>query len=365
MSNDPFAGRGIPAPGRCRMLVATADGVFLWPGSSLVYRRGVGFVAAEPRAVNSFIGSLFGPEAIEVPIQTVLEMARDRLRDGHVESVQRMLDGLKLPRVSPNGARLMRTIAARQGLALPNVAVATQQLGTIWNKEDITSFARLYDGIQGQARELEKAFDPGSAWDPSKHPRWPAGQSDGGQFSPADSGGGDSPIHRISLGPPPFIPTREPSTGKGKNDARKAVGKWLLQAGALGLDILDPEFAIVHAVVQGAAWLAPYVNSYLDPPTTLEELQGAVDSPSVGYNIHHIVEQTPAEQDGFPRSQIDDPSNLVLIPTLKHWEVTAWFQTVNNEYGGLTPRAYLRGKDWNERTRVGLEGLNAVGVLKQ
>jgi hypothetical protein len=31
MTNDPIAGRAIRAPERCRMLVATEDGVFVWP----------------------------------------------------------------------------------------------------------------------------------------------------------------------------------------------------------------------------------------------------------------------------------------------------------------------------------------------
>jgi hypothetical protein len=53
MPNDPFTGRGLRAPERSRILVATEDGGFLWPGTPLVYRIGNGFFAAEPRAVNS------------------------------------------------------------------------------------------------------------------------------------------------------------------------------------------------------------------------------------------------------------------------------------------------------------------------
>ena len=270
----------------------------------------------------------------------------------------------------------MRAIAARQDLALPDVVVTTEQGGTVWNDHDIDFFARLYDSLHGQAVALEKVFNPGSAWDPSKHPRQPSGESDGGQFSPTDGGGGDpeSPIHPVVaarppieffLDKPPKIPTEEPASEKARNDARKEIGWWLLQAAAVGGDIVAPEFAAVHAAVQGIAWLAPYVNSYLDPPKTLEELQNAVDSPRVGYNIHHIVEQTAAEKDGYPRSQIDDSSNLALIPTLKHWELTAWSMIPNKKYGGLTPREYSRGKDWETRLQVGRDGLVAVGVLKK
>jgi hypothetical protein len=35
-----------------------------------------------------------------------------------------------------------------------------------------------------------------------------------------------------------------------------------------------------------------------------------------------------------------------------------------NELGGVTPREYLKGKDWDEKTRVGLDALRIHGVLK-
>jgi hypothetical protein len=49
MLNDPLAGRSLRAPERSRLLVATVDGVFLWPGTALVYRIGNGFFAAHGR----------------------------------------------------------------------------------------------------------------------------------------------------------------------------------------------------------------------------------------------------------------------------------------------------------------------------
>lgn len=89
-----------------------------------------------------------------------------------------------------------------------------------------------------------------------------------------------------------------------------------------------------------------------------------MSTPSRGYDIHHIVEQTPAEQDGFPRSLIDSRENLVRIPTLKHWQITSWFATKNEEFGGVSPRDYLREKDWNTRMSEGRKALIRYGVLK-
>ena len=106
------------------------------------------------------------------------------------------------------------------------------------------------------------------------------------------------------------------------------------------------------------------IEAYWDEPRTLEELQRAVSTPKRGYDIHHIVEQTSAEQDGFPRSVIDGADNLVRISRLKHREITGWYMTKNEDYNGLSPRNYLRGKSWAERTRVGLDVLIRNGVLK-
>ena len=120
-------------------------------------------------------------------------------------------------------------------------------------------------------------------------------------------------------------------------------------------------------IVEGVSWLLEYepsIEAYLDPPRTLEELQRAVATPKKGYDIHHIVERTSAELDGFPRSMFDAPENLVRIPRFKHWEITAWYGRPNKDYGGSSPREYLRGKDWSERVKVGLRALIRYEVLK-
>jgi hypothetical protein len=120
-------------------------------------------------------------------------------------------------------------------------------------------------------------------------------------------------------------------------------------------------------IIEAASWLDefyPAIRSYFDPPKTLQELQEAVPRPQKGYDIHHIVEQTSAEQDRFPRLIIDAPSNLVRIPRMKHWEINGWYGRPNKEYRRLSPREYLRGKDWAERRRVGLKALIDHGVLK-
>lgn len=142
--------------------------------------------------------------------------------------------------------------------------------------------------------------------------------------------------------------------------------QWLVRAASAGSETIAPEVVLaVQLAVEGAKWAAPFIKSYFDGPKTLEELQAAAKNPQTGYEIHHIVEQTPAEKDGYPRSQIDADDNLVRIPTLKHWELNRWYEKPNEKYGGLSPREYLKGKDWETRRKVGLDGLREVGVLKR
>ena len=118
----------------------------------------------------------------------------------------------------------------------------------------------------------------------------------------------------------------------------------------------------------------PFTRRIFDPPRSLEELQlraaeelkrrVAGEPATPGYQIHHIVEQTPAENDKFPRSLIDAPENLVLAPELRHRQITGWFARKNKNFADRPPRDALRGQDWAERQRVGLEALRIYGVLK-
>jgi hypothetical protein len=151
----------------------------------------------------------------------------------------------------------------------------------------------------------------------------------------------------------PIIPRERPPTAQERNGIAREIARWLLKNQG-------------H-VAEGTRWLFEYedaIQAYLDPPKTLEELQQAISNPKKGYDIHHIVEKTSAEDDGFPQSVIHGPENLVRIPKFKHWEITGWYMTKNEDYEGLSPRDYLRGKDWTTRTVIGLRALIRHGVLK-
>jgi hypothetical protein len=334
--------------------------------------------------VNSAIGSLFGPAALDLPLQSILERARDELRNGRIEPVQKALDKLSLPALSPNGSRLVNAVADRQGLVVPSFGVATHQGGTTWDEREIATFATLYDRISVRARELSKIFNPGALnprlpWDSDKHPRHPAGESDGGEFAP--NGGGDPSIIPVGgppppwhnhpperIGEPPKIPEKEPDTTAAKFAVIRSVAYWIGSALKFGAKFAGPVKALI-AAAQAAVWLKPYISAYLQGPKTLEQLQADAKSPGEGYEIHHVVEQTPGYNDGYSKEQIESPRNKVRIPTIKHWELNAWYGRPNKNYqdkdgNWMTPRQYVRDKGWLVRRKVGLDGLREVGVLK-
>ncbi|MBV9394804.1 MAG: hypothetical protein JOZ84_10360 [Methylobacteriaceae bacterium] len=206
-------------------------------------------------------------------------------------------------------------------------------------------------------------------------PRVPAGTPEGGQWTSGGGGGGSGgPNGQSDSGfesdsgdftsldegrsassgdeKPPEIPEEEPSMAKERYAILKLVAR---AANNIAIALAAPGWFQRRFL--------DWVVASNEPPKTLEELQQISSWPRPGYDIHHIVEQGPAEQDGFPRSQIDAPENLVQIPTLRHWQITAWYARSNPDFDWLTPREYLRGQSWDERTRVGLDALVRFGVL--
>ena len=186
-------------------------------------------------------------------------------------------------------------------------------------------------------------------------PRVPRGNPDGGQWT-SDGSSSGRPSGAPPNGDEPKVPKERPPKSRDRTAALKAAARSLVQFGGT-----------VAEIAKINAWIetyAPQIESYRDPPKSLDELQRAVSTPAVGYDIHHIVEQTPAERDGFTRDVIDSPQNLVRIPTMKHQEINGWYQRANPEFGGQTPREYLKGRNWEVRRSVGLKALKIHGVLQ-
>jgi hypothetical protein len=222
-------------------------------------------------------------------------------------------------------------------------------------------------------------------------PRVPAGNPDGGRWGDGGEGRNDPRVisdatpdnewkpgaqfaannerRPPTLGhnnPPSDVPKDRPPDSRDRTAAIRAAGRFLAA--------ISPPVARAAALLtifEGASWLREHqaeIETQLDPPKSLEELQGAVHVDRLGTEKHHIVEQGPAEKESFPRSQIDAPDNLARIPKQKHQQISEWYSRKNfddQRFGGQTPRDWLRGKSWEERRELGLEVLEKFGVLKR
>ena len=92
-------------------------------------------------------------------------------------------------------------------------------------------------------------------------------------------------------------------------------------------------------------------------------------SPQFGEAIRVVVDTDRIDALAADRAAlwdrvIDSRENLVRIPLLKHIDISAWYSRGNKEFGDLSPRDYLRDKDWDEQMRVGLDRLRDRKVLK-
>jgi hypothetical protein len=161
-----------------------------------------------------------------------------------------------------------------------------------------------------------------------------------------------------SPGDPPDIPKQRPANAQERN----RIAKQMAKAGR------RPNVAaIIVDLIKDTPWaqeIRGTVTSYWDEAKTFEELREAANSSAPGYDIHHVVERASAEQDGYSRSKIDGSDNLVRIPRIKHWEINSWYATKNKDFGGVSPRDYLRGKSWEEKDAIGRKALIDAGVLK-
>lgn len=95
--------------------------------------------------------------------------------------------------------------------------------------------------------------------------------------------------------------------------------------------------------VEGLRGETAAIKSANDPPRTLEELQARAQ---------------------LGDARIDSPENKVRIPVVKHIDINQYYSTPNAQFGGLSPRDYLRGKIWDEQMQVGLNVLKRFGVLQ-
>ena len=368
MHRYALGGATMRLPDRPRTLLARGGAVWMWPGIPLTLRKGAAIEPIDIAILRFWVTRLHGPEGLDIPLAAVIGRAAEHLVMGNEVAAQRALDTGGFDRLSVDGAALMRRVAMKLGIGVVDLPLRAGPM--TWDGRVIESHLPLFE-LYGEAAVLLA-----KAWDESKHPRWQAGMRDGGQFRSADGSGNASLAEGRSssdgysgndeppLEEPPHAPQIEPP--KARYALIKQIGRWMVQAVAAGADKTVKDFMFKLEMLEWITRLAydRQLWANLDPPKTIQELQDAVSNPKPGYQIHHIVEQDAAERDGFPRSQIDAPDNLVLVPAMKHREITSWYMTPNKDFMGLSPREFLHGRSWEVRREVGLWALQDAKVLE-
>jgi hypothetical protein len=166
------------------------------------------------------------------------------------------------------------------------------------------------------------------------------------------------------LDEPPEIPQQLPAMRGERMDFVRDAVSWIRLAGRY-TPIVGAFLGALDQAEDLKA-LTDAIKTANDPPAALEELQARAQRPSeAGYEDHHIVGQFAQNRLQFGDDLIDSPENKVRIPTVRHRDINGYYSKSSDRYDGLSPRDYLRGKSWDEQTRVGLKILRNNGVLKR
>ena len=184
-------------PNRPRTLLVKEDAIWLWPGISLTQRQGRTIIPVDIGTARAWLTKWHGPEVNRQPITTMLARAAVYLNGGDTGAAQALLDRAGFTHISPEGAALMKAVAARLGIAAPGMPVLTRN--SLWQVQDVARFAPLFDSFSGTAAWLEKSS--GTPWDPAKHPRLGTAPNPG-WF--ADTSGDDGPA--ADPAPPKVVP---------------------------------------------------------------------------------------------------------------------------------------------------------------
>jgi hypothetical protein len=188
----------------------------------------------------------------------------------------------------------------------------------------------------------------GDDWDPDKHPR---------------TGTKPYPNRFAEVPKEPKLPAKPgwplPTVNRKARTWVATAEEIIAKTGRLvirGVPLFDAITAFADAfspteLNQGEDRLVAQMKANFDPPKTFEELQKPPTDNILGYERHHIVEQNPAnlekDEDAavvdagrlrakhnlvkFGREKLEDPSNIVWVPRLKHEKITNDYNSTDDE----------------------------------
>ena len=338
-----------------RGIVVDADGAMLGPDCVLVRRTPAGFRCVVPSEARAIQAAVLGPRHDP---DWLFEQSR-RIARALVagETALAQIYGLRIPVGELDDAAFHKLAAVARLIKAgfdpnePRIPQGEPGAGQ-WTYEP------------GYAKPQAGHGQPGGDEGGDQAPATSEGSSGSGEGGPPSDAGGDES---------PRIPAERPNTAKERNSIVRRSAEWLRWAATAGAVLAwDPRARLFFATLEGTAWILEYlpeIRSYLDAPKSLAELQNSVDQPQPGYENHHIVERHYRSTDPLANSQrfgehLESRKNLVRIPYWKHVEISSWYSRNNIDYGGASPRAYLRGESWEAQYEFGLKALRDFGVLR-
>ena len=173
----------------------------------------------------------------------------------------------------------------------------------------------------------------------------------------------DDPNKTLPDDPAPKVPQKEPETREGRMGFVRDAAQWVARNAVRRAPAVDAFLGSLDQVGKIKA-LTDAIKSANDPAKTLDELQEPVGSKSQGgYHDHHIVGQHAGNRRGSVTTGLTAGKIGCDSPSEAHRHQRMVFEG-NDNFGGLSPRDYLRDKDWDEQMRVGLDRLRKQEVLK-
>jgi hypothetical protein len=252
----------------------------------------------------------------------------------------------------------------RGELALAGIAAVLLQFP---DSPSLEKGAPATDDWAGLAVELAASSLLKIDWDPAKHPRT-GEKPNPGWFAEVAREVREATARMRAWPSPRF------------NKALRALVRDVAEKG--GLSELGPygdAAAIIFELVKqlgpselndGEQRAIEQTNAYFDPPKTLEELQRPPTRNVLGYERHHVVEQNDdnVEKEAlvkFGRDALDDPSNLVWAPRLKHELITGYYNEIDpGDLQGRSRRDVIGEDDFETQREKGLAVLRKFGVLQ-
>jgi len=203
-----------------------------------------------------------------------------------------------------------------------------------------------------------------------------------------EAGSGDD-LHRLAG---ELAATSNPRRAWPSAEISKEIRRWVAEAAGelmasgeerliFALPVADAIGAFVEALGlgelnTGEQRILDQLYANFDAPKTFQDLRTPQTDNGLGYEQHHIVGQNPdnvAKQElmvppileKFGRDKIDDPDNIAWIPRLKHEQITAYYNSVDDQDPeGRVRWRVINDMDFAEQQATGLAILREFGVLQ-